>query len=172
MTEVVVDVKALPELQDYRKEFDFIPQHWRRTHGFCPECDSNFCYNLCDHLQFWIRLHLTYFIWGVVLTVVCIAAILIVVSASSSSDSSPCLKFDSNSLASTVTVDCINYVWMTLCPRRGYTFPPDYKGFWNQSPQGGVTVPCAGGAMHSPNCGVGTYGNLISLMARCDTSMN
>jgi hypothetical protein len=170
--EVVVDIKALPELHDTKQPFDFIPQHWRRTQGFCPECDSNFCYNLCDHMQFWIRLHLTYFIWGVVISIVAIAAILIVISASNSSTTSPCLKFDSNTLASQLTVECLNYVWAVQCQSRPYTFPSDYKGFWNQSPQGATLLMCPGGAFRSPNCGVGSYGNLIPQMARCDISMN
>jgi len=75
----------------------------------------------------------------------------------------PCMRYSANDLASTVSVECIQYLWNMNCATKSpYTFPLDYQGWLRKSPQGGTIVRC----IQTP-CGVGSYSNLLVYTALC-----
>jgi hypothetical protein len=105
--------------------------------------------------------------------VVLIIVILIVVGAvigvllTSKQVNLPCSKYSSDTFATEVTVDCLQYVWNTECPTKPFTFPVGYTGWWRQSPQGSTLVRCSNG-VSGTQCGVGTYGSILVYMQFCN----
>jgi hypothetical protein len=124
------------------------------------------CQDRCD--TYW-RTRRSWIIFGCVLTVLSAVVITIVILQPKSS-SYPCLIYGPNSLASTVSVECLQYTWNSLClPTHPYTFPQGYTGWWRSSPQGSIMVPCS---LSPGNCGVGSYGNIMIYMQTCTIQLN
>lgn len=104
----------------------------------------------------------------VAVLIVGIAATLLVLASSGGGPSSPCLTYGSTTPASSVSIACLNNLWTQFCSTKAPgTFSSSYQGFWNQNPAGSTLVMCVGGAWRSPQCGIGTYGNLVVNMQFC-----
>lgn len=122
-------------------------------------CIENTCIS-CRHCwQHYMRL----IILGIILSVIGVVVAVIVLSQKTIAF--PCYGYDTNSLASTVSLQCLQYLWDTSCSTRApYTFPAGYQGWWNQSPQGSTFVSCK----ISQQCGVGSYGNIAIYTSFCN----
>jgi hypothetical protein len=96
--------------------------------------------------------------------------ILFVILLPSSTNTYPCRMYDTDTLASTISVECLQYVWNSNCrTKQPYLFPQSYTGWWKQSPQGGTMVSCHS----SPSaCGVGSYGDILVYMQFCQIKYN
>jgi len=109
----------------------------------------------------WWRYYRSWIIFGLFLLIVSIVIVLILV-LKPNTKSYPCLSYQPNTLASSVSVECLQYIWNANC-KIPYTFPSGYTGWWNQSPQGTTMVPCRG----TNPCGVGSYGNIALYLTFC-----
>ena len=72
----------------------------------------------------------------------------------------PCIRYDMNTLATSVSQDCLLYLWRLSCGAKNINFDPTNK-WWIQSPQGLTPVRCSGNNIGTL-CGAGNY-NAISL---------
>ena len=125
--------------------------------------DRDCCTRLqTDVRQFWN----SYQNWIILCSIlVIISGIVITVMMTSTTYSFPCLTYTSQTLASSISVACLQYTWNLNCAVRvPYSFAADYQGWWNQSPQGGALVHCFTNAQ----CGVGSYSNIIIYMSYCN----
>jgi len=85
----------------------------------------------------------------------------------------PCMLYSPTTLASSVSVKCLQYVWTkTGCVQKGS--PPisdNYNGFYLRSPQGPAYVRCD--ALHTGNnCGVGNYATIVTNFQLCNINYN
>ena len=55
----------------------------------------------------------------------------------------PCALYGGTTLASDVSVECLQYLWDKSCPTHSYSFPASYMGWWRSSPQGTALVHCS-----------------------------
>ena len=116
---------------------------------------------------------ITYFITHNISCVVFIVVILIAVGAvisvilTSKQVILPCSKYSSDTFATEVTVECLQYIWNIDCPSKPFSFPSGYTGWWKQSPQGSIIVKCNNG-LSGTQCGVGSYGNIMVYMQFCN----
>ena len=138
MTEIVVDVQNIQTIPD-------------------ESCK--------DKLRFYVNIYKSHLIF---LFIVCvISGIVIFAVSNKSSVNLPCSSYSTNSLASSVSISCIEYIWSKECPTETYKFQDGYSGWWNSSPQGTVMVKCVNGN-RSSQCGIGSYGNLLVYMQFCN----
>jgi hypothetical protein len=161
MTELSIDVSKLPTISD--------------TNSWYTSC--NVFMNGVEQtytdskivLRAWWRDYRNWIIFG--LTLLAVGAIILLVTLlPSSTPSYPCRMYDTETLASTISVDCLQYVWDGSCrTKQPYLFPQSYTGWWKQSPQGGTMVSCR---MSPSSCGVGSYGNIIVYMQFCQIKYN
>ena len=100
-------------------------------------------------------------ILGIIMTVITVVILL-----SKNNSTLPCFTYTDQSLASTVSVDCLNFLWSAYCTTSPYTFPPSYTGFWNRSPQGGTLIRCI--TPQSTDCGAGSYQAIYVYMKQCN----
>jgi len=107
----------------------------------------------------WIIFGLTVFVIGII--------IVLILVLKPNTKSYPCLSYQPTTLASSVSVACLQYTWDANC-KTPYTFPSGYTGWWNQSPQGTTMVPCRG----TTNCGVGSYGTIALYLTFCQIGLN
>lgn len=151
MTEVSINVDQIPSIPDT----SCIESFEKNTY----ECAKNIaisCRHCCQH---YMRL----IILGVVLLI--IGIVIVVIILSQKTVAFPCHEYDTNTLASTVSVKCLQYLWDVSCSTRApYAFPANYQGWWNQSPQGGTLVSCKSNSL----CGVGSYGNIAIYTSFCN----
>jgi len=122
--------------------------------------------NICDRITNRIKAFWNIYKYCLIIFMVfiIIGSVAISIILTQKTYSYPCIVYSAEALASTITVDCIQYTWNVMCPNRPYTFPADYNGFWRRSPQGTTRVICRS----DPNaCGIGSYGNLIVYMQFC-----
>jgi hypothetical protein len=161
MTELSIDISKLPTISD--------------TNSWYTSC--NVFMNGVEQtytdskivLRAWWRDYRNWIIFGLTLLAVG-AIILLVMLLPSSTLSYPCRMYDTETLASTISVDCLQYVWDSNCRlKHPYLFPQSYTGWWKQSPQGGTMVSCR---MSPSSCGVGSYGNIIVYMQFCQIKYN
>ena len=154
MTERVVNLSMIPTIPD-RNSWTVFVDRVDQTYTDC-----GITYRAC-----W-RNHRNWLIFGLSLLIV-VAIVIMIIIFQPTSPSYPCLSYQPNTLASSVSVACLQYVWNLNC-RTPYTFPTDYTGWWIQSPQGTTMVPC-----HlSSSCGVGSYGNIALYMTFCQIGYN
>jgi len=98
--------------------------------------------------------------------------IIVVVLNNSKTPIYPCMSYSQQSLASSVSVACLQYMWTQSCSVRSpYTFSATYVGWWNQSPEGPTMVSC-NGLKKGSNCGVGSYSNMVTYMQYCNINLN
>lgn len=102
-----------------------------------------------------------------VIVVLIVAGAVIGVILSTKKVILPCSKYSTESFATEVTVECLQYIWNIECPSKPFSFPVGYNGWWLQSPQGSVMVKCNNG-FSGTNCGIGTYGNILVYMQFCN----
>jgi len=148
--DLYLDVSTIPTIQDknsWTTFVDGVEKQYEEMGITCRSCWRNY--------KNWI----TFFI---VLLVLGIAVVLVIVSQSSA-PTYPCLAYDANTFASSVSADCLQYIWNQVCKTTPYTFPQGYTGWWNQSPQGARMVRCTG----TTSCGAGSYGNILIYMQSC-----
>lgn len=140
MTEHVVYLESLPTIPDRE---------------CCDDCKTT-VRHFWNSYQTWIIL---------VSILIILSGIVITVMMTSKTYSYPCLAYSSQTLASSVSLDCLQYMWNVNCATRSpYTFAADYQGWWNRSPQGANMVRCSS----TPQCGVGSYNNIITYMSFCN----
>ena len=145
-----VDISKLPIIKDKNSWTIFVDG----AEQIYEDCDVR-CRSIWRNYGKWIIL-------GLFVIVIIIVIVLIVV-AQSATPSYPCLPYDTNTLASSVSVPCLQYVWNQVCPSSPYLFSQEYTGWWNRSPKGTTLVRCSGTAP----CGAGSYGNILIYMASC-----
>jgi hypothetical protein len=143
MSEVVIDVDSIPTVES--------PSIWSRI-------------ILC------FKLYPSIFIFLLIILIIGGATVGIVL-ANNKTVILPCIAYNTNTLASEVSLECIQYIWTIECPSKPYTIPSTYKGWWTQSPSGTAMIKCTSG-MAPTQCGVGTYGNIITYMQFCNFFYN
>ena len=130
--------------------------------------DKGFSEILSDYSDYILKMYknfyrqYTYYITCLIFLLVMSAIIIGIVIANKTKPSSPCLLYNEDTLATSVCIECIQYIWSINCPKIPYTFPMGYKGFWNSSPLGMDLVKCRSGP-----CGIGSYRNIIVYMQFC-----
>ena len=157
MTEVCVDISKLPTISD-TNSWDIFMNGIERTYT-----DGKVTLRACwrDYRN-WIILGLT------LLTIGIIIAIVIVLE--SNPPSYPCRMYEADTFASTVSTECLQFIWNANCRlKQPYLFSKDYHGWWKKSPQGATMVSCN----VSPSaCGIGSYGNIVVYMQFCQIKYN
>ena len=129
-----------------------------------PTIPDRDCYADCRTTirQFWNRYQTWITITGIMMI---LSGIVLVVVLSQKTNSFPCMMYNPQTLASSVSVECLQYMWNVNCATRSpYTFAAGYQGWWNRSPQGEDMVRCSS----NPQCGVGSYNNIITYMSFCN----
>lgn len=95
-------------------------------------------------------------------------AIYIVASNSKTvSTGNPCEKYTSDSLASSVTTECLAFIWKNANCKPVASFP----AWWTSSPQGGKTIACNPYAPNEP-CGAGSFIAIVNNMSLCKIDYN
>lgn len=154
MTEVYLDTSTLPTILDANSWEGYIEQKYT---------DLKIALRAC-----W-RDYRNWIIFSFTLLIIVIAILLIIVLQSAPT-TYPCLMYQMDTLASTVSVDCLQYIWNANCrTKQPYLFPQSYTGWWKQSPQGGIMVSCH---ISPLACGVGSYGNILVYMQFCQITYN
>uniref|UniRef100_A0A6C0KT19 Uncharacterized protein n=1 Tax=viral metagenome TaxID=1070528 RepID=A0A6C0KT19_9ZZZZ len=151
MTEISINTNQIPSIpnENFIKSLENdIRKCMENTYISCRYCYQHY---------------LRFIILGIVLSVIGIVVTVIVLSQKS--NTFPCYGYESNTLASSISVSCLQYLWDQSCSTKApYTFPPNYQGWWNQSPQGTTLITC-----HSnPQCGIGSYGNIAIYVSYCN----
>lgn len=157
MPDIIIDVSKLPVISDTNSWDTFVNQ-----------VDKVYADTRITLHAYW-RDYRNWIIFG--LTVLVIGIIILSVSLIPSNTTAyPCRLYDTDTLASTISVDCLQYIWNSNCRlKQPYLFPQGYTGWWKQSPQGGTMVSCRS----SPSaCGVGSYGNILVYMQFCQIMYN
>lgn len=153
MSDIYVDSSQLPIIKDNNSWTVFMDHAEQQYNDWGVSCRS--CYR-----EYYKRI-----LFGLFVCILGIAISLILV-LKTTAPTYPCMGYDSNTLASTVSVACLQYTWKQVCPSSSYTFYQGYAGWWNQSPQGATMVRCRGTTV----CGVGSYGNILIYMRLCQTN--
>ena len=125
--------------------------------------DQDYCFNCKTTIrQFWN----SYQTWIILCSImIIIGGIVIIVLVTSKTNYYPCLLYSPQTLASSVSVSCLQYTWNLNCAIKApFTFDSNYQGWWNQSPQGGTLVHCS----TTPQCGVGSYTNILIYISYCN----
>jgi hypothetical protein len=85
------------------------------------------------------------------------------------SKENPCYSYTSDTLASDVSVKCIQYIWYNSGCSYKYIIPDNYAGFYTNSPQGTKMIKCDA-FHHNSMCGVGSYGNMVEQLKMCNVA--
>jgi hypothetical protein len=161
MTDISIDASKLPIISDKNS--------WDTS---CEICMNRVKQTYTDAgiiLRSYWRDYRNWIIFGLTLLVIGMI-ILLVILLPSSTQAYPCRMYETETMASAISVDCLQYVWDANCrTKQPYLFPQSYTGWWRQSPQGGTMISC-----HiSPSaCGVGSYGNILVYMQFCKIKYN
>ena len=155
MTDICVNLSKLPTISDtnswetFTNEMENTYTDWRIV------------------LRFYWRDYRNWILFGLFILFASIIIVLIVVFQQGST-SYPCLQYGTDTFASMVSTDCLQYVWDANCRlKRPYLFPKDYQGWWKNSPQGVSMVSCR---LSPSACGVGSYGNILVYMQFCQVN--
>ena len=108
--------------------------------------------------------------WIIFICIVLVLSVIVIIIVlnNNSKPSSPCLIYSSNTMASDVSIECIQYTWNYFCASSNpYIFPSTYSGWWKSSPQGGLMVKCSQNTQNT-QCGIGSYGNILIYMQYCN----
>lgn len=148
MTEIVINTDNLPEIGEK-----------------CLQQIQTF-FNSC-----WIKMQKYIgYVLCVSLILTMTLAILITQLKNSSVTVNPCLSYSDSTLASQVSIKCIQFIWSYYMCSNPPVFPPDgYSGWWTRSPNGQVLVNC-NMVTDLTKCGVGTYGNILLYMRKCNAN--
>jgi len=161
MADISIDVSKLPTISDKNS--------WDTSYEiFVNRVEQIYMDTRISLHSYW-RDYRNWIIFGI--TVLAIGMIiLLVVLLPSGTPLYPCRIYDTDTLASAVSVNCLQYVWDANCrTKQPYLFPQGYTGWWKQSPEGGRMVSCH---MSPSACGVGSYGNVLVYMQFCKVKYN
>lgn len=165
MTDIAIDVSKLPTISDTNS--------WDTSCNtscniFTNKVGQTYADSIISLRAYW-RDYRYWIIFG--LSVLVIGMIILFATfLQPSTPAYPCRLYDTDTLASTISIDCLQYVWNGSCrAKQPYLFPKSYTGWWKQSPQGGTMISCR----ISPSaCGVGSYGNILVYMQFCQINYN
>ena len=126
MTELSIDVSKLPTISDTNS--------WE---VFMNGVEKSYTDGKISLSSYW-RDYRNWIIFG--LTLLAIGGIILLVTLlPSTTPMYPCRMYDTETMASTISVACLQYVWDNNCRlKQPYLFPQGYTGWWNQSPEGGA----------------------------------
>jgi hypothetical protein len=157
MTDVYVDVSTLPTISD-KNSWELFVNGAEQTYT-----DTRISlHSYWRNYRIWIIFSIIALIIGMI--------ILLVMLLPSSIPTYPCRMYDTETLASTISTECLQYVWDSNCrAKQPYLFPQSYTGWWKQSPEGTRMVSCR---MSPSACGVGSYGNIIVYTQFCKMNYN
>ena len=157
MTDISINVSKLPTISDTNS--------WNT---FVNGVEQTYADTKISLHSYW-RDYRNWIIFGLILLVIGMI-ILLVALLPSTTPAYPCRMYDAETLASTVSVECLQYVWDGNCrAKQPYLFPQSYTGWWKQSPEGGRMISCR---ISPSSCGVGSYGNIIVYMQFCQMKYN
>lgn len=92
--------------------------------------------------------------------------VVIAIQNKQSSEINYCESYTSDTMASEVSVKCLQQLWAKNgCNTKG-SIPDSYTGFWLKSPEGGKLVMC-GSFKIKTNCGIGSFQNICNWMYQC-----
>jgi hypothetical protein len=128
--------------------------------------DSNCIDNYLYQIKSWINRNYKYILGFIFL---CVVITVVSVIALHKNPEYPCLAYSPSTLASEVSVKCLQFLWTASgCIQKG--MPPisdSYNGYYLHSPAGANTVKCDG--FHSgKNCGIGSYDAMRVAVQLCN----
>lgn len=132
--------------------------------------DTNKCYNILYNIKSIIVNNLKKIICTLVIFI--IVGVILAITLTKTTPNYPCLMYSPQTLASSVSIVCLQYLWKTAgCEKKNPPIPNDYSGFYLNSPNGPNMVHCD---MYNNgnNCGVGSYLNIINNIQKCNLSSN
>ena len=176
MTDITISIDTLPTLPD-------------QSCWSMPRCERGSMYCLSDNrsalqeqmekgyencifsMQRCCQRNIPCIATSIFIIAIVIGAVIIILSSNKTPDL-PCISYSQESLASSVSVECLQYIWTQSCSTRApYTFPATYEGWWNRSPEGATMVSC-NGPKKGAACGVGSYPNMVTYMQFCNINLN
>jgi hypothetical protein len=97
----------------------------------------------------------------------CIGSLIIsIVIKNNNTSIGPCYYYTSETLASDVSADCVNYLWKIAQCSTALESNPTWR-WWIQSPQGLTMVKCD--AVHTGTmCGAGSYQTVRNYIQNCN----
>lgn len=158
MTDITIAIDTLPTLSDQ--------SCWSTLQERMEKAYENGMYDIQQYCQRNMK-------W-IILSIVIIGLIIgiLVLLLTNKPTNYPCLAYSSDTLASSVSIACIQYMWTASCGTRApYVFPANYVGWWNQAPEGATMVPC-NGLKKGTACGVGSYSNMVTYSQYCNIRLN
>jgi len=159
MTDITISIDTLPTLPDQTC--------WSTLQERIEKAHENGLFSIqqwCQRHAKWIVA--TLFVMGITV------GVIIILLNNNKAPTFPCIAYSQQSLASSVSIECVQYMWTVNCgTRTPYTFPDNYIGWWNQSPEGTNMVPC-NGIKKGTACGVGSYSNMVTYMQYCNLRFN
>ena len=78
----------------------------------------------------------------------------------------PCIKYTNTDLASSISKECINYLWTVSCSLSKRQFDPS-NTWWTNSPEGLSTIQCDSVRTESL-CGAGNYQAVVLAIQFCN----
>jgi hypothetical protein len=105
------------------------------------------------------------FIIFIVICIIIVTIILLTRNISPTKNESPCISYQSEDYASSVTIECFRYLWKNSGCNNNV--PDNYRGWYLRSPNGGKTILCI-----PPNtgdlCGAGSYKTILTTIYTCN----
>lgn len=131
------------------------------------ENNNHFQYSLDVKCMFYWETYkrLFLFLFGILIIMIIVMIIILRPTSSSTTSNSPCEKYKQDDMASSVSIECIRYVWANAGCKS--SVPDGYNGFWRRSPEGGKTVLCIP-PRTDHLCGAGSYSYLINNAFKCN----
>lgn len=163
MTDVIVDVAKLKDIP---------------TKNMCDsinECIGEYldgCFKsykeYMSRCKIWVCMNI-----GPILCVIIMSSLICIltflwIKSTTAGPSFPCSAYSNLSLANTISIQCLQYIWSLNKCALPSVFPPvGYQGWWNQSPQGSVSVKCDS-VNSGTSCGAGSYQTIYTYMQFCN----
>lgn len=157
MSDIQLDVYKLPTISD-TNSWDIFINGMEQTY-----------INGSIQLRACWRDYRNWIIFGLSLLAIGIIIVIIILLQSSPPEF-PYMMYATDTLASVISTDCLQYIWNVNCrSKHPYLFSKDYNGWWKKSPQGSSMISCR---ISPGECGVGSYGNVIVYMQLCLINYN
>ena len=105
--------------------------------------------------------------FSIIILIICISGIVIyTVIRNNSTTISPCIMYNSDTLAKDVSIKCLKYLWIKNNCRVAIDSSPTWV-WWLQSPQGLTTVKCDN-INTGMKCGAGSYNTIYIYTQLCN----
>jgi hypothetical protein len=131
--------------------------------------DDNYIDNIKINIRFCINNNMRLIVFILLFIIIGIVAGVI---STSKITPFPCYTYSYNTLASSVSIQCLQYLWTKNgCLNTKPQIPNDYNGYYLRSPNGLNTVHC-NSINSGKNCGVGSYNNIIVNLQFCNLNRN